>query len=382
MAELSLLDGFCRRLNAMGFALLRASVGSAVLHPTLTGRAFIWERDRGARREDLVEEAGVARTRWQKSPFYHMLETGEFRFRRRLDATLERDRFPILEELRARGARDYIATGVRFGDGAAQGELRGILCSLATDRPGGFDDDRIALAARLADHFGLAFKAAASISMARTLIATYLGADVQRRILSGQVRRGHGETVDAILWHSDLRGFTRLTDTAPVDEVIDLLDAYAECLIEIIHGRGGEVLKFIGDGLLAMFPADRPERACARALDAAFAASHAVDALADHRAGEGKPATGFYLGLHRGRVLYGNIGSATRLDFTVIGRAVNEVTRIGEMCRALDQTVIVSQAFHEAAGPAAGRLVALGRHALRGVARPQRLFTLDHHPSS
>jgi adenylate cyclase len=207
------------------------------------------------------------------------------------------------------------------------------------------------------------------------LIETYLGRDAGRRVLSGRIMRGVADRIDAVIWFSDLRGFTRITDSAP-EQVIPLLNAYADVIVSAIHAQGGDVLKLIGDGTLAIFTAaDRPH-ACAAALASATAARGQVAALNAKRARDGLPVTDMYLGLHVGEVFYGNVGSTERLDFTVVGPAVNETSRIAAMCRSVEQPVLVSKAFANVDGMR-GRLVSVGRYALRGVAQPQELFTLD-----
>jgi len=181
-----------------------------------------------------------------------------------------------------------------------------------------------------------------------------------------------------VLWFSDLRSFTTITDTASPGEIIPLLNDYAEAVISSVHDAGGDVLKLIGDGTLAIFRDDDPGIACARALKAEREMRKRVSALNDKRGGEGRPTTSVYVGLHIGEVLFGNIGSTNRLDFTVVGPAVNETSRIASMCRPVDRPVLISSAFSEAL-PAYKRrdLVSVGRFALRGVGRAQDLFTLD-----
>jgi adenylate cyclase len=177
------------------------------------------------------------------------------------------------------------------------------------------------------------------------------------------------------LWFSDLRGFTRITDVTP-EQVIPLLNDYADVIVSAIHEQGGDVLKFMGDGALAIFAADDRSRACNAALAAAVAARQGVAELNERRTARGLPTTDMYLGLHVGVVLYGNIGSRERLDFTVVGPAVNEVSRIAAMCRSAEQPMLVSAAFAEI-GNNKARLVSVGRYALRGVSGAQELFTLD-----
>jgi len=181
-----------------------------------------------------------------------------------------------------------------------------------------------------------------------------------------------------VLWFSDLRGYTALTESAPPGEIIPLLNDYAEAVIASVLGGGGDVLKLIGDGTLAIFKADDPAEACRCALAAERALRRRLGPLNERRAAERRPVTSVYLGLHIGEVFYGNVGSDDRLDFTVVGPAVNEVARIAAMCRSVDRSLVLSAAF-AAATPAPERdvIVSLGRYALRGVGRAQELFTLD-----
>jgi len=211
--------------------------------------------------------------------------------------------------------------------------------------------------------------------MTVTLMETYLGRDAGHRVLSGRIVRGIAEGIDAVVWFSDLRGFTRITDTSP-KQVIPLLNDYSDVIVSAIHKHGGDVLKLIGDGTLAIFTAEDRMHACDMALSAAIAARQGIAELKKLRAADGKPATDMYLGLHVGEVFYGNVGSRERLDFTVIGPAVNEASRIAAMCRSVDQPILMSAAF-AGVGNIKSRLVSVGRYALRGVSRPQELFTLD-----
>src|SRR5258707_512070 len=230
---------------------------------------------------------------------------------------------------------------------------------------------------RVVPTLALASKAAALVRMTGTLMQTYLGRDAGQRVLSGRIVRGIAERIDAVIWFSDLRGFTRITDTAP-EHVIPLLNDYADAIVSAIHEHGGDVLKLIGDGTLAIFTAEDRTHACSAALSAAIAARAGIAELNRRRAADGTPVTEMYLGLHVGEVFYGNVGSRERLDFTVIGPAVNEASRIAAMCRSVSQPVLTSAAFADVEG-IRRRLVSVGRYALRGVAQPQELFTLDPH---
>jgi adenylate cyclase len=224
----------------------------------------------------------------------------------------------------------------------------------------------------------LSIKCISLVRIAETLVDTYLGRDAGRRVLAGRIGRGAAERINAVLWYSDLRGFTRITDDAPPPQTIALLNDYAEAVISAIHDHGGDVLKLIGDGILAIFPyTDAPNDACTSAIAAEAALRRRLAKLNEKRAAAGSPVTDVYLGLHIGEVFYGNIGSRERLDFTVIGPAVNEVARIAAMCRSAERDVLLSADFAAVIAGGPRPPVSVGRYALRGVARPQELFTID-----
>jgi adenylate cyclase len=223
----------------------------------------------------------------------------------------------------------------------------------------------------------LAMKSASLSRIAGTLVETYLGRDAGRKVLAGSIRRGVADRIEAVLWFSDLRNYTRISDSAEPEQIIPLLNEYADAILSAIHDCGGDVLKLMGDGTLAIFTADDRAGACHAALTAADSARTAVTLVNQRRARENLPTTDMYLGLHIGEVFYGNIGSRERLDFTVVGPAVNEVSRIAGLCRSVDQPLLVSSAFASAIGEPKKLLVSVGRYALRGVSKPQDLYTLD-----
>jgi adenylate cyclase len=315
-----------------------------------------------------------AAQRWRETPHYKMLETGESFLRRRLDATAT-DEFPALSDLLAAGMTDYVALISRFAPEGIIGEMDGVYLSWATKAPDGFSEDDVSALQRLAPYLALAIKSVSLARMTGTLMQTYLGRGAGRRVLGGRIVRGVAERIDAVVWFSDLRGFTRITDTAP-EQVIPLLNDYFDAIVSAIDGHGGDVIQLVGDGAFAIFPAEDRARGCEAALSAAIAAREGIAGLNRRRAADGKPITDMYVGLHVGEVFYGNVGSRERLAFPVIGPAVNEASRIAAMCRSVDQPVLISSAFAEV-GDIKRRLVSVGRYALRGVARPQELFTLD-----
>jgi adenylate cyclase len=383
-----IVSGFCDRCVAAGLPLGRMQVFIDTLHPVHEGRLFRWGHDPGesplleyGRTDpDVVAAAGATPQdagnveRWRRSPFFSMLQTGDALLRRRLSvATM--DEFSLLPDLLAAGMTDYVAIITRFPPGGVIGEMDGVYTSCATRADHGFDDGHIAALARIAPYLALAIKSVSLAHMTGTLMETYLGRDAGQRVLGGRIVRGVAERIDAVVWFSDLRGFTRITDTAP-EQVIPLLNDYSDAIVSAIHEHGGDVLKLIGDGTLAIFTAQDRMRACSAALSAAIAARRGIAELKKRRAADGRPVTDMYLGLHVGEVFYGNVGSRERLDFTVIGPAVNEASRITAMCRSLDQPVLISAAFAHV-GDVRHRLVSVGRYALRGVSHPQELFTLD-----
>jgi adenylate cyclase len=275
------------------------------------------------------------------------------------------------------GGTDYLAFRQPVGPDAVFGDGEEVFTSWVTDRPDGFHEAEIALLERLQPQLVLAVAAVANVSIGRVLLETYLGRDAARRVLAGNIVRGRTDTIRAVIWYSDLQGFTRLSDTLPRAEILALLNEYVEPVVEAVVGEGGEVLKFMGDGILAIFGGRPPPEACAGALRAWARADAATAAVSGRRLGRGAAVTKPYIALHEGEVLYGNFGGPTRLDFTVLGPAVNEAARIAALCRSLDQTLVISDAFAANCGAACSRLVGLGCFALRGVGRPQMLWTLD-----
>ena len=381
-----LFDGLCQRLVIAGVALWRAFVGMPTLHPQWGGYSYTWRRDLNA-----IEPAQFGRGYEYeqivlKSPFGQLIRqmenTGQegepwLHLRRRLagpDAKLD---FSILEDLAAGGASDYFAAVVRFGAEGDPSHGTGIGYSFATDRPEGFRDDEIVLLQAVLPAVSLAMMTHAGHRIASGLLGAYLGSDAGDRVHAGSVDRGSVVSVQAVLWYADIRGFTRIADTTPGLVVIDLINAIFETLTASLRPRGGQVLKFLGDGMLAIFPFVDTTRdaTCSQALDAAAEAMAGLDRLNAARQGAGKPVAAVDLALHLGEVLYGNVGAVDRLDFTVVGPAVNEAARIEALCEPLGRKVLVSA---ELAAVASNRrnLVPLGSHSLRGVREPREIYGL------
>jgi adenylate cyclase len=384
------LAGFCQRIYDAGFPMKRAQMGMGTLHPRYGSHTFVWRPGAGAIEHTPRERTIQSRQVYLRSPVHYMRSRGIPALRRRLDSG-DPDEFLIFSELRAEGLTDYAARVVRYDPMQSEAitnesvapnrppvpgqALNGIFFSCATDRPEGFDDGQLGQVVQSLPYLALAVKSRLTYDVASTVIETYLGGDAGHRVLTGEIERGSAEAIRAVIWFSDLRGFTRLADTLPRDALIEMLDDYLEAMARPVHDNHGQILKFMGDGLLATFDLTaRDETAVGRdALKAAAELRRAFPAFNEARKGAGKPVMDFGLALHLGEVLYGNIGASDRLDFTVVGPAVNEASRIQALCRSLERNVLISSTFREIAG---GGLESLGFHALRGVREPQELFTL------
>ena len=380
----ALFNGFCQRLVEAGVPLWRATAGVKTLHPQWGGYGYTWWRhlnaiqprqfERGEEYEQVIRNSTIGY-------LVHQVESSAApwtQLRRRLVGAEAQLDFPSLQDLAAAGATDYFAEVVRFGADGDPSLGTGIGYSFATDRPNGFNDDDLVLLKAVLPVISLAMMTHAGHTIASGLLGAYLGDDAGRRVHAGAVERGSVENIRAVLWYADIRAFTALADTTPGEVVIELLDEVFEALTASLRPCGGQVLKFLGDGMLAIFPFEEAtrEQICRQALDAADEAMRAVDRLNAMRREADKPAVGVDLVLHLGEVLYGNVGAADRLDFTVIGPAVNEAARIEALCEPLGRKVLVSAELAAAVGESC-RLVPLGRHVLRGVREVREIYGLE-----
>lgn len=382
-----IVDGLGRRLNDAGLPVERMFVGMNTLHPMVRARSLIWDRAASEITHFEFSHAGIDVPIIRESPFAPMLRDGVDEQRRDLTDPAMIRGVPVFEELHAAGMTEWLGRIFPMGElvpqvgwtvEAEHAERLALVCSLTTSQPGGYREADIALLKRVLPVFAIAVKAVTMRALGHGLLAAYLGDDPASRVFAGTVQRGEVQSVEAVLFYTDLRGFTAIADTTPGRELIALLDECFECMAAPVTRHGGEVLKFMGDGLLAAFavrPAGRAE-VCAAALDAATEALALIEALNGRRRAAGQQTAGLDLSLHIGAVQYGNVGTAARLDFTVIGPAVNEASRIERLCEPLGQNLLVSQAFAEAATQSRERLVSLGRHKLRGVREETELFGL------
>ena len=380
LPETDLIRGFCERSRAGGLDISRASLFIDTLHPIFEGRGFRWN-DTETNESDMFEygstSEGEAALNWRRSIFYHMLESDieelevDFADRGLLD-------FSLIDELAAKGHRHFVAFVHRFGEAGTLGRMDNLYSYWVTRRAEGFEEQGLSALRDLVPALGLAIKSAAQVEIARTLGRVYLGRDASEQVLQGRISRGVTERINAVLWFSDLRGSTAISESIGPDEIIPFLNDYAQAAIDAVHEERGDVLKLIGDGVLAMFTGADMSAARRAALRAEHRFRHNMTTLNGRRSAAGRPTTSAHVGLHVGEVLYGNIGSEDRLDFTVVGPAVNEVSRIASMCRSVDRELLASSEFRsglDASGR--GHLVSTGRFALRGIGRAQDLYTLD-----
>jgi len=359
------LGALCRRLVAAGLPLARASFHLRVLHPQLGAESFIWDAAHDTVSAHGFPAENISSPAFRDSPV-RAIQDGAATIRRRLENAGD-DAYPIVRELRAAGFTDYVVMPLAFGDDTVNA------VSWATRRAGGFAVAAIDGLEDMMPILALLLEIAVRERIALTVLETYVGRAAGRRVLAGDIRRGSGQTLRTVIWSSDLRGFTALSETRPRDVLIEHLNTYFDCIVDPIHAHGGEVLKFMGDGVLAIFPCEGSDGECGAAKNALAAAREALDRLAALNRGDDRPRLETSLALHYGDVMYGNIGAADRLDFTVIGPAVNLVARIEALCHETGAPLLVSQAFAAVSGL---DLPSVGVFQLRGVKRPQRLYTV------
>jgi len=356
----------CIRLQQAGIPLKRATLHVLIHHPQWLGARLLWS--------DGMREAEIARVDFdvrERSEYIgspaNELHDGATEVREHLerDPSLGR-KHAVYDEMRAKGLTDYVAWPLYHTLGKRH------LVTFATDRPGGFDDAHVAGLKKVLPVLALVSEIRVKNRLARTLLETYVGSHAGELILAGATRRGTGTTVRAAIMICDLRDFTKISDNWPRDDVIDLLNDYFDAMSEPIARHGGEILKFIGDGLLAIFPLSEPN-ACANLLHAVTEARQAMAALNQRNSATSRAPLNYGIGVHVGDVMYGNIGSTSRLDFTVIGPAVNMASRLETLTKQLKKTVLLSRDFAELVEREFA-LEHMGQYEVRGFSDPIELF--------
>jgi adenylate cyclase len=365
----ALFDEFCWRLVGRDIPLWRATVSIATLDPRARAYGYRWRRERSLTEEFRVPHDIFASNDYRNSPIRALIENGGT-VRYRLEDEAQIRDYPLLQTLRGEGGTDYFASPLSYFNGRYQ------ISTWASDRPGGFSTAQFEEIRGLLPILSAVGEGMAMRRLAGTLLDIYLGPTIGQRILNGEVRRGHGDRLRAILMAIDLRGFTSLSDRLPPDELIHLLDSYFDIVAGAIGEQGGEVLKFVGDGVLATFPAAEGEerRVAAAALAAAEAILERLARENEARAAGGQALIRIGIGLHIGEVFYGNVGATDRLDFTAIGPAVNLVCRLEGLTKRLGRPLLLSQEFVAFCDRP---LLSLGFQPVKGLGEPAEVFALD-----
>jgi adenylate cyclase len=366
-----IVRGCCERLHGAGVPIARAQCSFSMLHPLYSGIGYTWRRGQGLQVDAFRHRPdGTRPDRFLNSPYFHLMKHGLDHLRRRLD-TGGAVEFPVFDELRAEGLTDYLAFRSSFAAELGQG----MVGSWATDQRAGFTDSEIEALLRIQDSLAVACKIAARGGLAKNVLSTYLGAKAGDRVLSGQIKRGDGETSRAAIVWGDLRNSTQMAEQLGRQAYIDNLNSFFDATAGVVADTGGEILSFIGDGFLAVFPCERNQKESAEACKLAFlAALHATHRMAEsnrQREANGATALGYGISLHIGNVMFGNVGLAERLSFSVFGSAVNEAARLETLTKKFATPIVASEEFTTYSG---GEWEALGSESLRGVNAPMAVF--------
>jgi adenylate cyclase len=353
-----IVGGLAERLVGCGIPLKRVRIGQSVANPLTAAWGVVWTSHAGTERYS-VPRGMLATDSYKGSPFEHVIVTRKS-VRHSLEHLVGGRDHPVLFEVAAGGSTGYLALPIEYGDGSVQ------VGAFTTDRPGGFSDQEMDLIEMLAPAVAAALEPAAMRHSMASLLEVYLGSGPAERIGKGAFRRGQTTEIDAAVVITDLRGFTGLSERLAPADLLENLGRYFEVVVDAVRSQGGDVLKFIGDGVLSVFPTDGngSREACqraARSIVRAFGQPAALD----------KP---FVAALHYGPVVYGNIGSPDRLDFTVVGPTVNYVSRLETAAKQLDRKAVCSAEV--AAALPAEMIENLGQHMLKGFDAAQSVFEL------
>ena len=372
-----LVKGFCERLNEAGVPVSRVSVACSYLHPMFRAFHVRWSEARGVERGRFTH-AGQQTEAWRQSPFKALLDEGKQELRFRIYKKEGLNQFPVLQEFRDDGYTDYLTATIPFTwpIEKANDFMDGALTSWATTRADGFSETQLSALRRLIPRLGIGLKTYVRELTTQNVLSAYLGTHAGDRVLNGQVKLGDGEEINAAIWFSDLRGSTVSADQMSASDFLMRLNRYFDATAGAVLDHGGEVLRFIGDAVLAIFPIAGPggaERATRMAVAAARDAVRRIERENENPPEEDTVPLEFGLGLHVGEVLYGNIGVQERVEFSVIGHTANEVARLQDLSKDLDRTIIASDTFSSLVQT---DWESMGSHTLRGVAEPQPVYSL------
>jgi adenylate cyclase len=367
----TIASGTCERLAAAGLPILRVNMSFSMLHPLYRAVGYLWERNKGLSVEKHRHVRDGEVDRFLKSPFYHLVKHNLPYLRRRIDRSDAPPEFPIFEEFREQGITDYFAFMSEFKAGSGQG----MIGSWASDRVDGFSNDDIAALLRIQESLAVAAKIAVKGELTRNTLATYLGQGAGERVLSGQIRRGDGETIKAAIVIADMRDSTILAEELGREAYIETLNSFFDGMATAFIDGGGEILSFVGDGFLAIFPSGNSPKArreaCQQAHRSALKAAARMRDLNDKRSMADLVEIRYGIGLHIGSVMFGNVGLPDRLAFSVFGAAVNEATRLEALTKTHKAPIVASEEFRSRCE---GEWQELGKETLRGFSRPIAVF--------
>ncbi|MFD2207492.1 adenylate/guanylate cyclase domain-containing protein [Kiloniella antarctica] len=373
-----LFEGCCLRLRSAGLPIARGYIAFRTLHPLYSAMGLTWELGNGVKTVGMSHESSMS-DEWRRSPFYFMLSKDIGLLRRRLIGEGAIHDFPLMTDLRDDGYTDTLCYAIHFEEFApGDTEARGILGTWSCDIKAGFSDSDIRSLIRVQNRLAVACKVIIKSQIAHNISTTYLGTNAGQRVLKGQIKRGDGEKIHAVIWYSDLRNSTALADMMPEEEYLDLLNGYFESTAGAIIDNGGDVLLLIGDAVLGIFPFTENRTQAETGELAVKAANDALERIKELNAcacDNGKCEASFGLGLHVGNVMFGNIGLPDRLQFTTVGPAVNEVARLEDLTKTLGKKILMSKEFAEIVGK---QCVSMGEHRLRGIEEKREIFTLTN----
>ncbi|WP_120496500.1 adenylate/guanylate cyclase domain-containing protein [Kiloniella sp. EL199] len=372
-----LFEGCCLRMRSAGIPIARGYIAFRTLHPLYSAMGLTWELGNGVKTVGMSHESSGSEE-WRRSPFYFMLSKEIGLLRRRLVGEGAIHDFKLMEDLRDDGYTDVLCYAIHFDqESLGDTEGRGILGTWSSDIKAGLSDTDIKSLIRVQNRLAVACKVIITQQIAYNISTTYLGRNAGQRVLKGQIQRGDGEKIHAVIWYSDLRNSTALADMMPEEDYLDLLNGYFESTAGAIIDNGGDVLLLIGDAVLGIFPFTEDKTQAETGELAVKAAYDAVERIKELNAcacDNGKCEASFGLGLHVGNVMFGNIGLPDRLQFTTVGPAVNEVARLEALTKDLGRRILMSKEFAEIVGR---KCMPMGEHTLRGIEEVREIYTLD-----
>ena len=374
---IGMFEGLCQRLYGIGIPLARARLIWPTLHPLFQAETILWNRDKETEFEQFVHQETMSDA-WLQSPMKHMIDHDLSVLRRNLDGPNKLLDFQVVREVKEQGFTDYLVISTKFGSRAGDGNAKSrvITVTWCADRQGGFSDREIESLQKIQRRFAVACKTVVQTRISNNIVETYLGKQAGERVLRGEIKRGDGRETSAVVWYSDLRNSTAMADTMPGDDYLKLLNEYFECTAGPVIEAGGEVLDFIGDGVLAIFPfenEDEKKTAIKMATMALKSSTEIHRKLNQQRQKAGLATFKFGIGLNVGSVMFGNIGVPQRLAFSVIGPTVNEVSRIETLTKIVGKSILVTK---EVAALDSAAWTSLGEHTLAGVSQKVELYTV------